>query len=247
VCVLGATSAVAEHVARRLVERGDRVALVGRNAARLAAIAADLRSRGAGLVVVRAADLAARTDPGALLDATARELGGLDAVLIFHGLLGDHGRAEADPGAARLVLETNFASPAAFALAAAARLEDSAHPKPVLLAVGSVAGDRGRASNYVYGAAKAGLAVLFQGLAHRFALARRNVRVVLVKPGFIDTPMTAEFDKSGPLWSTPDAVAAVVVRAMERGGPIVYAPGFWRWIMLVFRLLPQPAMNRVRV
>ena len=106
-----------------------------------------------------------------------------------------------------------------------------------LVVIGSVAGDRGRQSNYLYGAAKAGLATLVQGLAHRMALhAPKGARAVLVKPGFVDTPMTAGMKKGGPLWASPAAIAAIVRRAADKGGPIVYAPWFWRYILLIIRL-----------
>ena len=246
VCIVGATSAMAEHTARRLAERGDGLALVGRDPVRLDALAADLRSRGARTVTSTVCDLATLADPDALFDSVAKDLGGLDAVLLYQGVLGDQAQSEASTAAARQVLQINFNNPAEMALAAARRLERSDHQRPVLLAIGSVAGDRGRASNYVYGAAKAGLAVLMQGLHHRFARGTSRVRAVVVKPGFVDTPMTADF-KKGPLWAKPEKVAGIIVSAMDGGGAIVYAPLFWRGVMLIIRLLPQPIMNKVNL
>lgn len=247
VLILGAASAMAEQTARLLAARGDHLALVARDAGRLAAIAGDLASRGAGAVVQRQADLADLNDPDALLDDVAQALGGLDAVLIFYGYLGDQARAETDLAEARRILKVNFSSAAEISLAAAQRLETSAHAKPVLIAVGSVAGDRGRASNFVYGAAKGGLAVLYQGLQHRFARRGSRARAVVIKAGFVDTPMTAAFPKGGPLWAKPETIAKIVDKAMEGGGPIVYAPWFWRFVMLIIRLLPQPLMNKVNL
>jgi short-subunit dehydrogenase len=247
VCILGATSAIGEHTARLLAARGDSVALVARSGTRLQAIAADLSSRGAAVVVPHVADLNGLSDPGALIDAVAAGLGGLDAVLMFHGDLGVQSLAETDTAAAIKILDVNFASAATLSLAAAARLEVSSHPRPVLIAIGSVAGDRGRASNFIYGAAKGGLAILYQGLAHRFARRGLAARAVVIKAGFVDTPMTAAFPKGGPLWAAPETIARTVVAAMERGGPVIYAPWFWRWIMLVIRLLPQPIMNKINL
>jgi short-subunit dehydrogenase len=246
VIIIGAASAMAEHTARQLAAQGARLALVARDAGRLETLAADLTSRGAAKTVTRALDLLRVEDPAALIDALKQELGELDSVLIFHGYLGDQAKAETDIAEARRILTVNFNSAAELSLAAANILETSAHPRPVLLAIGSVAGDRGRASNFVYGAAKGGLAVLYQGLAHRFG-AGSKVRAVVIKCGFVDTPMTAGFPKGGPLWATPEQVAKVIVGAMERGGPIVYAPWFWRFVMLIIRLLPQPIMNRVKL
>ena len=181
------------------------------------------------------------------LDSGSPALRGLDAVLLFYSGLGDQTVAESDAAEAARLLNVNFLSAATLSLAAAVRLEASDFPRPVLLCIGSVAGDRGRASNFIYGAAKGGLAILYQGLQHRFALKRLAVRAVVIKAGFVDTPMTAAFTKGGPLWATPEAVARIVVRAMEKGGPILYAPWFWRWIMLIIRLLPQPLMNRLKL
>src|SRR5262249_36559014 len=132
---------------------------------------------------------------------------------------------------ARTILRVNFTSAAEWCLATADLVEAQGHGS--LVVVGSVAGDRGRQSNYIYGAAKGGLGLLVQGLAHR--LTRCGGRAVVVKPGFVDTPMTAGTQKGGPLWAKPEAVAAIIKRAAENSGPVVYAPGFWRWIMLAVR------------
>ncbi len=113
------------------------------------------------------------------------------------------------------------------------------------MVIGSVAGDRGRRSNHVYGAAKAGLGVLVQGIAHR--LAASGARAVLVKPGFIDTPMTARLKRRGPLWAKPEAIAAVIVKAAGGKAPVVYAPRFWRFILLIVRLVPAPVFHRTRL
>ena len=111
--------------------------------------------------------------------------------------------------------------------------------------IGSVAGDRGRGSNYIYGASKAGLGVLVQGIAHR--LARSGARAVLIKPGFVDTPMTAGVARKGPLWASSETVARTIVASADRGGPIVYAPVFWRAIMFVVRNLPSTIFHRTRL
>jgi NAD(P)-dependent dehydrogenase (short-subunit alcohol dehydrogenase family) len=247
VIVLGATSAMAEATARLYAAEGAALLLVGRNGERLAAISADLVARGAASAAVEVLDLAA---PGAAAEAFPRfaaKLGGLDDVLIFYGILGDQRRAEHDLAHAREILQVNFLSAAEWCLAAAEALE--AQQRGNLVVVGSVAGDRGRQSNYVYGAAKAGLAALVQGIAHRFAQraakGAARPRAVLVKPGFVDTPMTAGLKKGGPLWATPEAVARIVRRAAKTGGPTVYAPWFWRGILLVIRLVPAPIFQKL--
>ena len=246
VIVLGATSAIAEATARLYSQEKACLALAGRDAGHLSQISADLLARGATSAIVEALDLAQTGIAAEALDRMIAALGGVDHVLLFYGILGDQSRAEADPAHAEAILDTNFNSAAQWCLAAAASLERQAHGS--LVVIGSVAGDRGRQSNYVYGAAKAGLGVLVQGIAHRLALRRpKGARAVLVKPGFVDTPMTAGLKKGGPLWAKPEAIAAIVRKAADRGGPIVYAPRFWRAILLVVRLVPAPIFHKFRL
>jgi decaprenylphospho-beta-D-erythro-pentofuranosid-2-ulose 2-reductase len=245
IAILGATSSIAEHTARLLIRTGARLALVARNGLHLDRIATDLELRGAVGIIKRVVDLANVDDPQDFFDSVAVELGGLDAVLIFHGLLGEQHLAERNVDELRRIIRVNFTSAAELAIIAAHRLAAAGHSRPVLLAVGSVAGDRGRASNYVYGSAKGALALVFQGLAHEYAKSR--LRVVIVKAGFVDTPMTQAFQKSGPMWAKPDRIAAIIQRCLSRGGPVVYAPWFWRSIMLVIRLLPQWLMNKLQI
>lgn len=246
VIVLGALSAIAEATCRQLAEEGAALALLGRSAERLEAVADDLRVRGASNVVVEARDLAEAADADAVLDRCAEALGGADAILLFYGLLGDQTRAEVDWPHARAILDVNFVSAAAWMLAGANLIERRPAAGGVLLAISSVGGDRGRRSNYVYGAAKGGLSILMQGIAHRFGATGRH-RAVTMKLGFVDTPMTAGFEKGGPLWAKPDAVARAIRKAMDRGGPFIYAPFFWRWIMLAIRLTPKAIFNKVNL
>jgi short-subunit dehydrogenase len=231
---------MAQALARLLATEGASLVLVGRNPERLEAVARDLTARGAPEVETAVVDLAKAKDPKARLAAWAKG-GPLGGVYLFYGVLGDQARAETDLAHAREVLDTDFTSAALWSLAAAEMLE--AQDAGSLVVVGSVAGDRGRQSNYVYGAAKAGLGVLVQGIAHRLALKGSKARAVLVKPGFVDTAMTDHMEKGGPLWAKPDAVARIIRKAADSGGPIVYAPGFWRLIMLVIRLVPAPLFH----
>ena len=244
IVVLGATSAMAEATARLYAAEGAPLVLAGRRKDRLAAIAGDLKARGAASADVQAADLGAPKDAAATL---ARWTAGrpVAAVLVFYGVLGDQADAERDLAKAREVLAVDFTSAAEWCLAAANLLE--AQGSGALVVVGSVAGDRGRQSNYVYGAAKAGLGVLVQGIAHRFASRGSQARAVLVKPGFVDTPMTDHLPKGGPLWAKPEAIARSVKRAVTAGGPVQYAPGVWRLIMLVIRTVPAPIFHRTKL
>lgn len=241
--VLGGTSGIAEATARLYAAEGAEILLVGRQEDRLAAIAADLKVRGATRTEVAIADLAVPRDAAAALAGFAATLGGIDHILVAYGILGDQAEAARDPAAAERILAVNFTSASAWCLAAANLLE--AQGQGSLVVLGSVAGDRGRRQNFVYGAAKAGLAALVEGIAHRFAA--KGPRAVLVKPGPTITPMTEGMQRKGFTWAKPEDVAAVVRRAADKGGPVVYAPWFWRYIMLIIRFLPAPIFNRLDI
>jgi len=243
IVILGATSAIAEASARRWAAEGARLVLLARDPGRLDAVATDLRVRGARVDTVTA-DLAT-LDAATTIDRIVADHGRIDVVLLAYGVLGEQARAERDPAEARRILDTDFGSAAGWCLAVANVLERQ--DAGVLVVVGSVAGDRGRASNHVYGAAKGGLGILVQGIAHR--LARGGARAVLVKPGFVDTPMTAHVARKGPLWAKPDAIAGAIVAAgrARRGPVVVYAPWFWRWVMLAIRLVPTALFHRTRL
>ncbi len=241
VVIFGATSAIAGAVARLFAADGARLFLVARSTERLEAVAADLRTRGAETVHIAVANLADPACHAALVEQARAALDGIEAVLIAFGTLGEQTRSQADPAAMLQELTTNFTAPAGLLHAVLPAMTHG-----TVAVIGSVAGDRGRQSNYVYGAAKGGLRVFVQGLRHR--LAGSGVDVVLVQPGFVDTPMTAAVPKGGPLWATPDRVARDIRRAMDRGGPaILYTPWFWRIIMLIVRLVPEPVFRRTKL
>lgn len=242
ILVLGATSAIAEATCRLYAAEGARLLLVARDGEKLDPIVRDLGLKGASAVASEVMDLA-KTDPATAMPRLVARLGGLDTVLLAYGTLGDQAQAERDLGRAAGIIRDNFSSAAIWCLAAANVIE--AQKSGSLVVIGSVAGDRGRQSNYVYGAAKAGLGVLVQGLAHR--LSKVDAKAVLIKPGFVDTPMTAGMAKGGPLWSTPEKIAAVIRRAADRRAPVVYAPTFWRLIMSVIRAVPAPIMHRTKL
>ena len=241
VVIFGATSAIAGAVGRLFAVEGARLFLVARNPERLEAVAADLRTRGADMVHTAVANLANPASHASLVEQAFTALDGIEAVLVAFGTLGEQTRSQTDPAAMLQELTTNFTAPAALLHAVVPAMTHG-----TVAVIGSVAGDRGRQSNYVYGAAKGGLRVFTQGLRHR--LAGSGIDVVLVQPGFVDTPMTAAVPKNGPLWATPDQVARHIKRAMDRGGPaILYTPWFWRIIMLVIRLVPDPVFRRTKL
>jgi short-subunit dehydrogenase len=240
VAIFGATSAIAQSVARLYAAEGARFFLAGRNAERLHVVAGDLRVRGAAEVHVHAADFADLATCAPLCIEAARALGAIDVALVAHGTLPDQDACERDDAALREAIAVNFTSYACLLTQVANVLEAQGHGS--LAAIGSVAGDRGKRRNYVYGAAKAGIAVLLEGLMGR--LARAGVHVTLVKPGFVDTPMTASFDK-GLLWTSPERAARAIVRAIRARRTTVYVPWFWRWIMAALRVVPQRLFARL--
>ena len=240
ILIIGATSAIAEATARRWAAHGAALFLVGRSQSRLEAVADDLRVRGAANVasfVMDARDTAAHD---AMFAAAESALGGLDVALIAHGSLPDQRACEVSVELTVKEIETNALSVIALATRLAECFEKQG--SGTLAVISSVAGDRGRQSNYVYGAAKGMVSLFMQGLRNR--LARKGVRVITIKPGFVDTPMTAAFPK-GALWAKPDAIARGIVRAVDRGADEVYLPGFWRLIMFVIRHVPERVFKKM--
>lgn len=242
VIILGALSAIGEATAGLYAAEGADILLVGRRTCDLETVAADLRSRGATIVLTDARDLATG-DAATRFERYVERLGGVDHVLLFYGLLGDHKRAEADFSEARRIIDVNFRSAAEWSLAAANWLERQR--RGTLLVVSSVAGDRGRQSNYIYGAAKGGLTLLVQGIAHR--LAPTGARAVAVKLGYVDTPMTARMARRVPLGVKPADVARLIHRAARKGDPVVYGPWFWRPVMWVVRAVPASLFHRMKL
>lgn len=243
--ILGAQSAIAEAFAKRLAERRMKIVLVGRNAARLDTIREGLLVQGAPDIFVDVRDLIDDAkNAGERIAAWTKLLdGSIDVLAICHGYLGNQESAEHSVAEASRILQTNFTSAMLWAGAAAEQMERQGRGR--LIIIGSVAGDRGRRGNYIYGAAKAGLACLVQGLNHRFAAS--DIRAVLIKPGLVDTPMTDGYDKSSPLWTTPETVAAGMVKALSGHREIVYSPSFWFLIMLVIKNLPRWIFNRLNI
>lgn len=176
-----------------------------------------------------------------LVQRASAALGGLGCIIFVAGQLPDQVLVNANPDNLRATLEINAISAMLVLNEAANFFEYQGQGQ--LVAIGSVAGDRGRATNYAYGAAKGALEIFLSGLRQR--LHQSGVQVLLVKPGFVDTPMTAAFPK-GPLWAAPERVARDIVRAMDRGKSVIYTPWWWRTIMLVIRLIPESLFVRLR-
>lgn len=239
VLVVGATSAVAQAFVREHARRGERLTLVARNCERLAPIAADAQVRGAAAVHCHALDL---TDPTAAATVLAAVSAPVTVALIAHGSLTDSARAETDAAYLAQEIAVNMTSACLWAQALAMHM--AAHGGGVLAVISSVAGDRGRGSNHAYGAAKAGLTAFCSGLRAR--MHGSGVQVLTVKPGFIDTPMTAHIPHKGVLWADAEQIARGIDQAVIRRRDVVYLPRFWRLVMTIVRLLPEPLFKRLR-
>ena len=241
--IFGATSAIAEATARLWAIRGCSLFLIGRNADKLSAVRDDLRTRGGSgqRIEMEVADLNDFSRHGVLIEAADRTMDGIDIVLIAHGSLPIQAACEGSVERTIAEITTNALSPVSL-LTLLANYFDG-RGRGTIVAISSVAGDRGRQSNYVYGAAKGTVTLFMQGLRNR--LATKGVSVVTIKPGFVDTPMTSAFDKSGLLWTTPERVANGIVKAVDKGRDEAYVPGFWRLIMLVIRLIPEGIFKRL--
>lgn len=243
IILLGATSAIMRHVALRLVAQGDLVCLAARNVEEAERIGADLRIRtGAAAVTVRAFDTSDFQQHKALVEDVARELGGIDIVIAGTGELGDQEAARHSVERTKAIIDSNFTGIATAFSVAADIME--AQGRGSLVVLSSVAGERGRQSNYTYGAAKSGMAAFMQGLRNRLWPA--GVRVVTIKLGFINTRMVA--GKAGMfLVAEPEDAATRIAAAVDSGSEVVYFPFFWRYIMLVIRSIPETFFKRLKL
>ena len=240
VAIFGATSDVGFAVARRLAEDGGEIVLVGRDLSALQAAARDLKIRGAAQVHITPANFANAEELTSVVDAAWGALGGLDVALIAFGTLPDQQSAQTEMSVAEHALFINFVSPILLCNALAQRF--AAQGSGTIAVITSVAGDRGRKSNFVYGAAKGGLQRYLQGLRHW--LFDKHVRVLDIRPGLIATKMTAHMQQGGLLWSTPHHVANDIVASLRAGNDVLYTPWFWRVVMLGIRNLPGPVFHR---
>lgn len=243
ILILGATSGIAETTARMWAERGDSLFLVARDANKLAAVAADLRIRGAAYVDTAVANLDDTAHHPELLAGAINSLAGLDIAFLPLGVLGDQAEAEKNFTHAAQIIHTNYTAPASL-LTWLANYCAQRHAG-TLAVITSVAGERGRKSNYVYGSAKAALSTFTDGLRNR--LDREGVRVMTIKPGPVKTAMTEGMKNPPPGMADPEAVAATLVKAIDRGDAIVYVPGKWRIIMGVIRLIPDRFFKKMNL
>lgn len=255
VIIFGACSAIAQATARLMAKRRWQLTLIDRDEERLKIVADDLRVLGAHVIATHSLDLTNIGRHEELLntinDEIARNASSENknatgtVFLIAYGTLGDQKIGEKDFAAAKQELDINFMSVVSLLTRIANTLERSAVTNTATIAViSSVAGDRGRQSNYIYGTAKGALTIFLQGLRHR--LARSGVHVLTIKPGFVDTPMTKDFKKN-LLWVQPEVIARGIMKAIDTKKHVVYLPWFWRYIMLVIRLIPERIFQKTKL
>ncbi|MGF6900979.1 SDR family oxidoreductase [Paraburkholderia sp. GAS348] len=241
ILIVGATSAIAIACARQWATQGARFFLVARNGERLKQVANDLTARGAQLAACHQLDIDSLELHTGMLERCANELGALDIVLVAPGTLPDQGACQADPSVAVREFNTNAVSVIALLTPIANLLE--AQKRGALAVISSVAGDRGRPSNYLYSSAKAALSTFCEGLNAR--LFKAGVHVLTIKPGFVATPMTAGLPLPKPLVATADRVAADIVRSVEKRRNVIYTPWFWLGIMGIIKAIPGFLFKRV--
>ena len=242
ILVLGATSGIAEATCRIWAGQGARLFLVGRNAAKLEVVAADLRTRGAAEVFTAVVDLDDTARHPELLAHAVNSLTGLDVAYLAHGVLGDQHAAEAEFGVAEQILHTNLIS--AVSLLTWLANFCVQRRSGVLAVLSSVAGDRGRKSNYVYGASKAGLSAFLDGLRNR--VDREGVTVMTIKPGPVKTAMTVSMPGSHK-FADVNKVAATIVTAIEARRDTLYVPFQWQPIMFVIRHIPERVFKKLNL
>ena len=242
ILVLGATSAIAQATIRIYAAKGTSFYLVARDPDKLSAIAADAKVRGASTVFTRACDLDDMNQHAALLADARQQFPSLDVALLAHGVLGNQAEAERDYAVAEAILRTNFLSVVSLSTGLANQFEQQKHG--TIAVISSVAGDRGRQSNYIYGTSKGAVSIFLQGLRNR--LNRHGVQVLTIKPGFVATPMTAHL-KKGLLFASPDEVAKGIVAAIDRRKDEVYLPWYWRPIMFIIRSVPERVFKKLKL
>ena len=241
VVLLGATKGMGQALARKMAARGDRIFLLGRNTDALEECGRDLDVRGGEHVGNARCDLEDSDTFGPALEKAWYALGTVDTVVVSAGLFATQEELEADARLAERLTRVNFTNTVVFCEEARRRLLSAGGG--TLCVFSSVAGERGRKPVVIYGASKAGLSSYLEGLDHKFR--SEGLRVVTVKPGFVKTSMTEGLDPP-PFAGEPEQVADIVLGAIDRGDPVVYAPGAWKLVMAVIRRLPRAVMRRVK-
>jgi short-subunit dehydrogenase len=243
ILIIGATSSIAEHCARLWAKEPTYFILAARNPEKLSVLATDLQVRSPGSIVESHTPDFLKADHIVDFITDVFAQGGLDIALIAHGVLPDQVHCQQDIVLVQAAIDVNAVSPVLFAESIARRMEAAGYG--TLAVIGSVAGDRGRQSNYIYGAAKGLVDRYLQGMRHRFA--GTKIHCVLIKPGPTDTPMTTEFRARGARLAPVQKVASDIVTGIASGKSVIYTPRIWRIIMLVIRHVPEFIFVRTRL
>jgi len=241
IVVFGATSAIGQEVSRLHAPHTSHFVLCARSVDKLEVVAADIRSRGDARVSTYVVDFGDPSSYSELVGEITAQSESVDAWYFFHGDLPEQQSCEASLTECKAAFQVNLLSILDLLNPIANYMEKQ--KSGAIVAVSSVAGDRGRKSNYVYGTAKGALSIYLQGLRNRLASSR--VTVLDVRPGFVKTPMTAHLENDGVLWASPDTIAAEIVAGVEKKSDVIYTPGYWRLIMFVIRAIPEKLFKRL--
>jgi decaprenylphospho-beta-D-erythro-pentofuranosid-2-ulose 2-reductase len=239
--IFGATSAIASETAKQLATQGYSLALAARNADKLQSVIDDIKTVHPATKIMsynfNASDYSSHIE---IINSASIDLGKLDVIIIAHGTLPDNDELKKNFDGIKEAFESNAMS--AFSIAEASAKYFEPLQKGTIVVISSVAGDRGRQSNYIYGAAKGAVSIYFQGLRNR--LSKSNVHVVTVKPGFVDTPMTANVPKNF-LFAKPADIAKGIINAIDKKKDVVYLPFFWKYIMMIIKSIPEGVFKRL--
>ena len=242
ILVIGATSAIARSVSRLYAVKNAKLFLLARDEERLRESTADLELRGASSVKALNYNAENTYKHSAIVEAAVDYLGSIDIALICHGNLPNQEECQTDYEKAENAIRVNGLSVISLCTEIANRLREQ--KKGTLAVITSVAGERGRQPNFVYGAAKSMVSTYLQGL--RGSLVTDNVHIVDVRPGLVDSPMTAHL-KKGPLWSSPESIASSIIKGIGKKRHVIYAPSYWRLIMLLVCLIPENIFKRIKI
>ncbi len=246
ILIVGASSSIALETAREYARRGATLCITARSQAQLDTLQADLKVYGAMAVEGLVYDALVDSEKRDLVREAVRAIGKVDAILVAYGSLVTQEECNSNVEKTMAAFQLNAGSVIALCTRAAQYFESlpSTAVQPCLAVISSVAGDRGRQSNYVYGAAKGAVSLFLQGLRNR--MYEKRIRVLTVKPGFVDTPMTAHLPKS-PLFASARFVGSRIFKAMEGSNDVVYVPAFWRYIMFIIRHIPEGVFKKMKL
>ena len=242
ILVIGATSAIARSISRLYAIKGAKIFLLARNEERLRESTVDLKLRGARDVKALDYNAENTNNHSKMVDAAVQFLGSIDIALICHGNLPNQGECQADYRKAEDAIRVNGLSVISLCTEIVNQLRTQ--KKGTLVVITSVAGERGRQPNFIYGAAKSMVSTYLQGL--RGSLLKDNIHIVDVRPGLVDSPMTAHL-KKGPLWSSPESIAPSIIKGIRKKRSIIYTPGYWRLIMLLVCMIPEAIFKRIKI